>query len=52
MRHSHARFDALAQWFETLTPDALKKIDQVYASDATFRDPFNRVRGSNSICLV
>jgi hypothetical protein len=52
MRHSHARFDELAQWFETLTPETLKTIDQIYAFDARFRDPFNRVRGSDSILLV
>jgi hypothetical protein len=52
MQDSHARFDELAQWFETLTPETLKKIDQIYAPDATFRDPFNRVCGSDSIRLV
>ena len=52
MQHADARFVELAEWFETLTPETLKKIDQIYAPEATFRDPFNRVTGSSAIGLV
>lgn len=45
MTDSRARFDALAQWFETLTPASLRDIDKVYAQTASFRDPFNQVAG-------
>ena len=34
----------LAQWFETLSPDSLKAIDQLYTGTAYFKDPFNEVR--------
>lgn len=34
----------LASWFETLSPDSLKTIDQFYTRTAYFKDPFNEVR--------
>lgn len=45
MTDSRARFEELAQWFETLTPRSLQDIDKIYAESATFRDPFNQVVG-------
>lgn len=41
--------DALLQWYETLTPDSLRRIDQFYAADARFKDPFNDVQGLPAI---
>lgn len=32
-------------WFASLSPAALKRIDQVYASNCHFQDPFNDVQG-------
>lgn len=33
----------LVDWFESLQPGTLDTIDLIYASDASFRDPFNDV---------
>ena len=49
MTDSHARFDELARWFETLTPASLQSIEMIYAQTATFRDPFNQIAGVESI---
>jgi steroid delta-isomerase len=37
------RFDEIANWFESLSPQTLLHIDQIYAAQATFVDPFNAV---------
>ena len=37
------RFDEIADWFENLSPQTLVQIDQVYAVESTFIDPFNNV---------
>jgi steroid delta-isomerase len=52
MQSFHARFDELAEWFETLTPASLQGIASVYAPNATFRDPFNDLRGVTSVRQV
>ncbi len=39
----------LIHWFEHLTLDTLDQIPQFYAVDAEFKDPFNEVRGAESI---
>jgi len=39
----------LIHWFEHLTPDTLDQLPQFYAADAEFKDPFNEVRGVESI---
>ncbi|NQW82828.1 MAG: nuclear transport factor 2 family protein [Alcaligenaceae bacterium] len=52
MTSFHARFDELAEWFETLTPASLQSIANVYAQSATFRDPFNDLRGVASVRQV
>ena len=52
MQSFHARFDELAEWFETLTPASLHGIASVYAPNATFRDPFNDLRGVTSVRQV
>lgn len=36
-------------FFETLTPQTLDQLPQVYAADARFKDPFNDVRGLPAI---
>ena len=35
----------LIAFFETLSPESIERIGEVYASDAYFKDPFNEVRG-------
>ena len=52
MTSFHTRFDELAEWFETLTPVSLQDIATVYAQTATFRDPFNDLRGVASVRQV
>ena len=42
----------LTQFFETLSPESLRTIDQIYAADAHFSDPFNRVQGLTAIELI
>ena len=39
----------LACFYETLTPAALDGLDQFYAPDARFKDPFNEVAGTAAI---
>lgn len=42
-------FGALLAWFEALTPATVSAIEQHYASDARFKDPFNDVTGHQAI---
>lgn len=46
------RVDAIAGWFEFLSPQTLATIDTVYAQDAHFADPFNDVRGLPAITHI
>lgn len=41
--------DALIAWFETLTPERVKRTAEFYAPEAAFKDPFNEVRGVERI---
>ncbi len=38
--------------FETLTPASLAQLDEVYTADASFKDPFNEVRGVPAIRAI
>ena len=40
-----ARFDRVRRFWETLAPESLPAIAEVYAGDVHFRDPFNDFRG-------
>ena len=42
----------LVCWYETLTPQTLARISEIYAEDAFFRDPFNAVRGPQAIAGI
>ena len=42
----------LAQLYEQLTPAKLKQLDQYYASNARFKDPFNEVEGIAAIAGI
>ena len=44
--------DKLLRWYETLTPQSIDNIGQLYHPDAHFRDPFNDVRGVASIRAI
>jgi ketosteroid isomerase-like protein len=39
----------VVQFFESLTPQSVAHIRQLYASEAVFKDPFNEVRGTAAI---
>jgi len=43
---------ATASWFNELSPDTLDRLPEVYAPDATFRDPINEARGIARIRAV
>jgi ketosteroid isomerase-like protein len=36
-------------FFESISPEAVRRIDEIYAADAYFKDPFNEVRGIEPI---
>lgn len=46
------RVARLREYFETLTPEAVGRLGEVYAPDARFKDPFNDVSGVPAIQAV
>lgn len=36
--------DGIARFFETLAPETVARLGEIYLADATFKDPFNDVR--------
>jgi len=46
------RVARLKEFFETLTPATLERLDQYYAPDARFKDPFNEVTGVPAIRAI
>nr|WP_314860432.1 nuclear transport factor 2 family protein [uncultured Undibacterium sp.] len=42
----------IIDWYAALTPDSLMTIEQFYADDARFKDPFNEVRGTKAITAI
>jgi hypothetical protein len=43
------RIQAIAVWFEAMSVSSLRSLDQIYAADAHFCDPFNDVKGLAAI---
>jgi steroid Delta-isomerase len=43
---------SITSWFESLTPQSLDTIGEVYAIDAHFKDPFNDVVGIDQIRAI
>ena len=41
--------DRLVQFFERLQPQDLRRLPEIYAPDARFKDPFNEVQGLPAI---
>jgi SnoaL-like domain len=39
----------VVQFFETITPQSVAQIRNLYAAQASFKDPFNQVRGTPDI---
>ena len=52
MDRMRQRYAEIASWFERLQPEMLDSIADIYAPDAAFTDPFNDVRGVESVRLV
>jgi len=46
------RVARLKEFFESLTPATLERLDQYYAPDARFKDPFNEVTGVPAIRAI
>lgn len=46
------RFSEIAQWFQTLTPESLERVGNIYAIEAVFIDPFNHLTGLASVRAV
>ncbi len=46
------KLTALVQWYESLTPQTLAELPQYYADNASFKDPFNEVRGQEAISQI
>jgi ketosteroid isomerase-like protein len=44
--------DALAGFYESLTPASLTALERFYAPDARFKDPFNDVTGAEAIAAL
>ena len=42
----------ITAWFRALTPETLVSIDEVYAAQAHFKDPFNDVVGIDRIKVI
>jgi len=49
MHHADPRVDRIIGFFESLAPADLARLADFYADDATFKDPFNEVRGVAAI---
>jgi ketosteroid isomerase-like protein len=43
------RFDQIAHYFETLTPEGVSALNSFYSASARFKDPFNDVTGVPAI---
>ena len=44
-----AHVNRLVTYFESLSPDSLGQLAEVYTPDAYFKDPFNEVRGLDAV---
>jgi limonene-1,2-epoxide hydrolase len=49
---SDSRLCALKHFYETLTLETLKNLDQLYDTQARFKDPFNEVQGVAAIQAI
>ena len=49
---SDERVRRVVDFYATVTPGSLDRIDALYAQDAGFKDPFNEVRGRHAIRKV
>ena len=46
------KLNELVDWYSTLTPETIPLLSEIYHEDASFRDPFNKVRGQREIAAI
>ncbi len=46
---ARAATERIVRWFETLSPESLADLDELYTGEARFKDPFNEVQGVPAI---
>ena len=51
-RHRDPRLARVIDYFEQLSPADLARLGEIYADEATFKDPFNEVQGVAAIGAV
>jgi len=44
--------DRLIDFYQTLTPESVGRLPELYSTDASFKDPFNEVRGVTAILHI
>jgi hypothetical protein len=49
---THSPTTKIIDWYASLRSDSLNALDQFYAEDARFKDPFNEVRGTKAIKAI
>ena len=47
-----SRLDALVRFYETLSPQTVDQLGDIYSAEAEFKDPFNEVRGIAAITRI
>jgi hypothetical protein len=47
-----AAVERAVELFETLSPQSLRQLKEIYATDARFKDPFNEVEGTDAITKI
>ena len=52
MRHQDPRVQRTIEAFERLQPADVGRLAELYTADATFKDPFNEVRGIDAVQQV
>jgi steroid delta-isomerase len=50
--NNEANLQRLVHYFESLSPASVRQLDNIYAEDAFFKDPFNEVRGLPAITRI
>jgi ketosteroid isomerase-like protein len=49
LRHPDQRVARIVERFESITPDSVAQLAGIYTAEASFKDPFNDVRGLPAI---
>jgi ketosteroid isomerase-like protein len=52
MKSADPRVQRIIERFESLTEADVARLAEIYTADATFKDPFNEVRGSAAISRI